>query len=271
MRIVQIVFSPTGGTQRVADLITGAWELPVTQFDLSDPAAGCTELQLDSQDLVLIAVPSFGGRVPALAIQRLSNISGGGARCAVVCVYGNRAYEDTLIELSDAAARCGFEVIAGVAAIAEHSIFHEYATGRPDAQDTARLQDIARRILDKAGRGGSGAPAIPGNHPYKKAGGGGLVPKAESGCTGCGHRPGRPPSDRSPKMHLLYAVRLHLSRFGPQDQQPQGGRRGPGHQKGLPGAQRVRTLHLTGTCYYHRSDWTGSFLCGGCRFWFWGG
>ena len=186
MRIVQIVFSPTGGTQRVADLITGAWGLPVTQFDLSDPAAGCTELQLDSQDLVLIAVPSFGGRVPALAIQRLGNISGGGARCAVVCVYGNRAYEDTLIELSDAAARCGFEVIAGVAAIAEHSIFHEYATGRPDAQDAARLQDIARRILNKAGDGGSGAPAIPGNHPYKKAGGGGLVPKAESGCTGCG-------------------------------------------------------------------------------------
>lgn len=80
MRIVQIVFSPTGGTQRVADLITGAWGLPVTQFDLSDPAAGCTELQLDSQDLVLIAVPSFGGRVPALAIQRLGNISGGGAQ-----------------------------------------------------------------------------------------------------------------------------------------------------------------------------------------------
>ena len=70
MRTVQIVFSPTGGTQRVADLITGAWGLPVTQFDLSDPAVGCTVLQLDAQDLALIAVPSFGGRVPALVIKK---------------------------------------------------------------------------------------------------------------------------------------------------------------------------------------------------------
>ena len=177
MRIVQIVFSPTGGTQRVADLITGAWGLPVTQFDLSDPAAGCTELQLDSQDLVLIAVPSFGGRVPALAIQRLGNISGGGARCAVVCVYGNRAYEDTLIELSDAAARCGFEVIAGVAAIAEHSIFHEYATGRPDAQDTARLQDIARRILTKPAGAAAARPPSPAIIPIRRPAGAAWSPK----------------------------------------------------------------------------------------------
>lgn len=67
----------------------------------------------------------------------------------VVCVYGNRAYEDTLIELHDIAEKSGFQVIAGIAAVAEHSIMHQYATGRPDEEDRNELQSFAEKILAK--------------------------------------------------------------------------------------------------------------------------
>jgi len=68
--------------------------------------------------VAVIAVPSFGGRVPEPAVKRLEEIRGNEALCTAVCVYGNRAYEDTLIELSDAARKSGFRVIAGIAAVA---------------------------------------------------------------------------------------------------------------------------------------------------------
>ncbi|WP_294499439.1 4Fe-4S dicluster domain-containing protein [uncultured Gemmiger sp.] len=186
MRFVSIVFSPTGGTQKVADAITSAWNGEVQAVDLTDPALDGGKVQLASGDLALIAAPSFGGRVPALAIQRLRQIQGNGAKCAVVCVYGNRAYEDTLLELSDAAKEQGFCVIAGVAAVAEHSIMHQYAAGRPDAKDQEQLRAFGGQVLAKAQGADCTTPQIPGNRPYKKAGGAGLVPKADRECNGCG-------------------------------------------------------------------------------------
>lgn len=187
MNTVQITFSPTGGTQRVADIIAEGWGKPVRKIDLTD--AGLKTTHLEKEDLAVIAVPSFGGRVPGLAAQRLAEIHGNQARCVVVCVYGNRAYEDTLIELKDLAEQCGFQVIAAVSAVAEHSIAHEYAAGRPDGEDRDELRSFAEKILEKLNSGDAGsisAPEVPGNRPYQKAGGGGLVPKADKSCVGCG-------------------------------------------------------------------------------------
>lgn len=141
---------------------------------------------LDAEALTLIAVPSYGGRVPAPAAERIAKLRGNQARCVVLTVYGNRAYEDTLLELSDLAAGSGFRVIAAAAAVAEHSILHQYAAGRPDSRDEEQLRGFAGRILEKLRSGAEDAPAIPGNRPYRKAGGAGLVPKATKACTGCG-------------------------------------------------------------------------------------
>lgn len=186
MKITQIVFSPTGGTERVADTITARWGAPVRKIDLTDPAVDFAAEALDAEALTLIAVPSYGGRVPAPAAERIAKLRGNQARCVVLTVYGNRAYEDTLLELSDLAAGSGFRVIAAAAAVAEHSILHQYAAGRPDPRDEEQLRGFAGRILEKLRSGAEDAPAIPGNRPYRKAGGAGLVPKATKACTGCG-------------------------------------------------------------------------------------
>ena len=67
-------------------------------------------------------MPAFGGAAPQLALDRLSRIHGNGALCVIAAVYGNRAYEDTLVLLEDYAQTAGFQVIAAVSAVAEHSI-----------------------------------------------------------------------------------------------------------------------------------------------------
>ncbi len=182
MNVVEIVFSPTGGTEKVADIIGKKWSDTAVKIDLSDSKTDFTKCEIKKEDMVLIAMPSFGGRAPAVAIERLKQIAGNGAKCALVCVYGNRAYEDTLVEMEDAAKKSGFQVIAAIAAVAEHSIIPQYAANRPDASDEAQLSKFAEHILQKDGT----AASIPGNRPYKKGGGAGLVPKVTKGCIKCG-------------------------------------------------------------------------------------
>ena len=187
-KYAQLIFSPTGGTKKVADAITGKWYKNVETVDLTDASADFIKLQMQKGDLVLIAVPSYGGRVPDLAVKRLAQVQGGGACCVLVCVYGNRAYEDTLIELYDAAQKSGFYTLAAVAAIAEHSIIHQYAANRPDQQDIENLHDISAKILARFHDNPTGETEIkiPGSRPYRKSGGVGLAPKAKKNCVECG-------------------------------------------------------------------------------------
>lgn len=182
MNTIEIIFSPTGGTKKVAHMIGGHWSEGTVQIDLSNSETDFTKCLIGREDRVLIAMPSFGGRAPAIAIKRLRQIVGNGAKCTLICVYGNRAYEDTLVEMEDAAKESGFHVIAAVAAVAEHSLIPKYATGRPDASDQKQLEAFADRIEDKI----DGAVHIPGNRPYKKAGGVGLCPKPGRDCVKCG-------------------------------------------------------------------------------------
>ncbi len=185
MKYAQLVFSPTGGTMRTAEIITNVWSAEIETADLTTP--NLSPYVYQNGDLVLLAVPSYGGRVPALAAQRLTAVQGNGASCILLCVYGNRAYEDTLTELQDLAAARGFQVIAAIAAVAEHSIIHQYAAGRPDKQDAEHLRQFSQKILEKfRQRTDTDSLALPGNRPYKKAGGAGLVPKARNSCVNCG-------------------------------------------------------------------------------------
>ena len=186
MKLYNIVFSPTGGTQKVSALLTNTLKGEVTPIALTDSKQDFRTVQLTPDDVAVISVPSFGGRVPAVAIDRLGSITGHGARAILVCVYGNRAYEDTLVELEDAAKQAGFQVIAAVAAIAEHSIARQFAANRPDTQDAQQLSAFAKQIQDKLSSGNTAEPSIPGNRPYKKSGGAGMVPKPTKECTKCG-------------------------------------------------------------------------------------
>lgn len=187
--ITQIVFSPTGGTQQVASIITSTWNSQIDEIDLANEKTDFSAYKFTQDEVAVIAVPSYAGRVPAPAAERIAKINGNQAQCVIVCVYGNRAYEDTLIELYNIAKQSNFKVIAAVAAIAEHSIMHQYATGRPDQQDKNELSSFARKIFDKIENDKSIHTSMlhmPGNYPYKKIGKIGLIPKAESNCISCG-------------------------------------------------------------------------------------
>lgn len=181
----EITFSPTGGTKKVANFLANELSLDITAIDLSNVNENFYKYSLTNEDIAIIAVPSYSGRVPSVTIERILKIQGNGAKAIIVCVYGNRAYEDTLVELQDVVQQTGFSVISAIAAIAEHSIAHRYATNRPDMNDYRILKEFAGKISDKLKKNDFSTPTIPGNRPYRKAGNAGIVPKATKACTKC--------------------------------------------------------------------------------------
>lgn len=186
MKLYEICFSPTGGTKRVADILSERLAADIVHVDLTDSFFDFSTVSAAPKSAALIAVPSYGGRMPEIAVDRLSSIKGNGAAAIIVCVYGNRAYEDTLVELEDTAKQAGFKVIGAVAAVAEHSIVRQFAAGRPDDQDHEELSEFAGQIWEKLSSGNAAEPIIPGHRPYKKAGKAGMVPKPTKDCTKCG-------------------------------------------------------------------------------------
>ncbi|MCD8191969.1 MAG: 4Fe-4S binding protein [Oscillospiraceae bacterium] len=181
-----IIFSPTGGTKRVADILGRGLAAEWTAVDLCDPRFAPVELT--SEGAAIIAVPSFGGRVPPTAARRMEKVRGNGARAVLVCVYGNRAYDNTLAEMKDIAERAGFRPVAVVSAVAEHSMVRRLAAGRPDKSDEASLNEMALKIAQKLAADNLTPVQVPGSVPDKPASilGGKMAPKATADCTRCG-------------------------------------------------------------------------------------
>ena len=178
----EITFSPTGGTKKSADLLSTAWN-EKTEIDLMKRQEDFGKYTFTAEDVCLVAVPSFGGRVPAVATERLQMMQGGGAKTILVVVYGNRAYEDTFVDLEDTLKDRGFVPVGGAAVVAEHSIFREFAAGRPDSDDEVQLKEWSEKLKEKAEQGGE--ITFPGNRPYKKYGAIPMTPKAKT-CQMCG-------------------------------------------------------------------------------------
>lgn len=187
MSIFNITFSPTGGTKKCADILANALDSDITTVDLCEKTYDSVYIHFNINDICLFAVPSYGGRVPQVAIDRISHMTGSGARAIAMVVYGNREQEDTLIELCDALKAANFCVVAGVCAIAEHSVIRKFAAGRPDEDDKAELITFAEKIAEKLENMTEPENVtVPGNTPYKKRGGGGMKPAADENCVKCG-------------------------------------------------------------------------------------
>lgn len=187
MKLYEITFSPTGGTKKVAGIVSRAMGPEASQIDLTDRTADFSAFRFTPDNVCIVAVPSYGGRVPGAAAERLKAMSGGGAKAVLIAVYGNRAYEDTLVELQDTLNAAGFHCIAGISAVAEHSIMHQFATGRPDAEDQRTLTAFGETIRRRIETGALPETLdLPGTRPYRAYDGVPLKPKAGRTCTQCG-------------------------------------------------------------------------------------
>lgn len=175
-------FSPTGGTKKAGDALAYTLAETVTSIDLGEKT-----LTPSLADVAVVAVPVFGGRIPALVSEQLASLNGRGKKAVTAVVYGVRAYEDALLELNEVMAASGFEVIASAALIARHSVVPEVGAGRPDEKDLAEIQQFAKGVLSALKEDQTGSPTVSGNSPYRERMKVPAPPISLPTCSGCGH------------------------------------------------------------------------------------
>ena len=171
-----VYFSPTGTTKSILEGIVQGLQAETTErLDMTPPDASTRAIEKMHRELAIVGAPVYGGRLPPDAAQRLRRLKGSGSPAVVVVVYGNREYEDALLELSNLVTEAGFIPVAGGAFIGEHSFNNEampIATGRPDKQDLEKAAEFGKTIQEKM-QGldtlGEMVPLkVPGDFPYKK-------------------------------------------------------------------------------------------------------
>ncbi len=182
-----VYFSATYTTSSYLRYIAEGMGIAVTEHDITGPEWANKPMSFGEDELVIFGGPVFGGRIPALAAERFKLFSGKGL-AVVVTAYGNRAYDDALLELRDVAEKQGFTVVAAAAPIARHSLLSHHATERPDTDDRAEAIKFGRNILDKINNMPlSNMPKlhVKGNFPYKELGAAAWRPYATDECNAC--------------------------------------------------------------------------------------
>ena len=187
MKITTVYFSATYTTHRIVGHIAKRLSEEITECDITnnDPPE---ETLISKDELLIVGIPVYAGRVPSMAVERIRKFKGNGTPAIAVAVYGNRDYDDALLELSDLLAENGFQVISAGAFIAQHSIFPKVGAHRPDVDDYLQINvfaDETNKILNK-NREKLLPIHVPGNRPYKVPGSIPVYPSGTSTCKECG-------------------------------------------------------------------------------------
>lgn len=190
-----ISFSPTHSTSQIVKTISDSLSYKnIHKLDLTKASSKEANITCHKNSLTIIAVPVYGGRVPLDAVNRLSKIKGNNSAVAIIAVYGNRAYEDCLLELKDIATECKFNTIAAATFITQHTFSSEenpIGKNRPDKNDITKIKEFSKLLSKKVTNINDleslNEIKIPGNFPYRERGKNLLIaPRTdESICTKC--------------------------------------------------------------------------------------
>lgn len=185
--ITNICYSPGGTTAVIADLIATAVGENITTYDLMKTKS-LEKTEFAQGEFLVVTMPVFAGRLPEMCADVLKGLKGNNTPAIAAVVYGNRDYDDALLELTDILADGGFAVQGACALIARHSIFPQVAADRPDENDKRSIQTFATVCAGKAEAAGStcGMLRVPGDYPYKEIKILPLKPTGNENCIACG-------------------------------------------------------------------------------------
>lgn len=153
-KIWAVYFSGTGTTEKtVAHIAEGIAEKLGAAYDTFSytlPQNRQEELTFSADDLVVFGSPVYAGRVPNVLLPYLTGkVKGNGALAVPVVLFGNRNFDDGLIELRNVLEADGFHTVAAAGFVGEHSFSRTLGAGRPDARDMALMDQFAAHVAEK--------------------------------------------------------------------------------------------------------------------------
>jgi len=171
-RVQLVYYSPTGTSEKTVKAIQEGINIPYDIIDLTPPDSEMKQHNLTSTDLAIIAAPVYNGRIAPTAANRINKLKGKDTPTILVAVYGNRAFEDALLEMQNITESNGFKPIGAAAFIGEHSFDAPdtpIATGRPDTEDIKKAMELGATIKNRLTEIDEPPKLnIPGNHPYRE-------------------------------------------------------------------------------------------------------
>lgn len=203
-----IYFSPTGSTKYIVRKIMDELPFEKEEYDITPFVQDKFSREFRKGELAIIGIPVFSGRVPGAALSRLQNLKGNHTPAVLVAVYGNRNYDDALLELKNTLEENGFIPLAAGAFIAEHSIARNIAVGRPNSHDLETIAAFGKNVAAKIAHihpGAAPAIEVKGSYPYRKYESVPIVPKANNKCNACGTCANECPTGAIPKKRLKRA------------------------------------------------------------------
>jgi len=163
MKITNVFFSPSGTTKKVLEIMADNFD---GEKSICDLLYFNDKKEFTEEELVIVGMPVFAGRIPKTARERLSRLTGNNTKAIAVVNYGNAHVSDALIELADLLKENNFNVISAASTVSHHSIFDGVAIGRPDEEDILKINDFAKKSLEKIESNESLNDELPGNRPY---------------------------------------------------------------------------------------------------------
>lgn len=191
-KVNTLFFSPTDTTAKVCKQIANSINSSALHHDITSKAnrEKYKSLSFSKDDLLIVGLPVYGGRIPEFLETYFTNIKGNNTPVVLIALYGNRDYDDAILEMKNIFTNNGFNAIAAGAFIGEHSYTNKVAKNRPDSNDLNIAKDFGNKIKDQLSSEVSinnSELYVKGNFPYKeRKPSPPAVPITSDACNACG-------------------------------------------------------------------------------------
>lgn len=161
-KLSKVYFSPSGTTEKIVNEIAKNFNMNRENYDL----LSFNEAKNFDDELVIIGIPVFDGRIPKIASEKLSKMKGNNTKAIVVLNYGNIDYGDALLELTELLKKNNFDIIGVATTVSQHSQFNNIARNRPDSEDLEKINSFSKKIIEKLNSNTTNEIFVNGYKPY---------------------------------------------------------------------------------------------------------
>ncbi len=153
-RLTTLFFSPTGSTKRIVESVEKGIEaeekrkIDITYFKERENF----NLKIDKDELLIIGIPVYAGRIPDFIIPVLKKLQGNGQFAVLISVYGNVTEGTILKQLKDLMENRGFKIASAASFIGKHTFSTDklrIAEKRPDKSDCQKAESFGKDIQRK--------------------------------------------------------------------------------------------------------------------------